>query len=79
MSINTIQNGWSDTRAKIKSKWNKFSESELDSFRDNLDKVPMQIQKTYGSSKEQSEKELSDFKISLHHASTSEKESAMAV
>ncbi len=56
---------WADTKAKIKAKWSKFSDTELDGFKDNLDKLSTQIQKTYGIAKEQAEKDYKDFKKSL--------------
>jgi uncharacterized protein YjbJ (UPF0337 family) len=72
MNTQTLQNNWSDVKAKIKARWSKFNDSEIDGFKDNFDKMSAQIQKTYGISKEQAEKEFADFKQSL----TSIKDSA---
>ena len=73
MDIQTVQNSWSDIKAKIASKWSKFSDAELESFRNNLDKVSAQIQKTYGMAKDQAEKEYNDFKSSLQSVNDSTK------
>ena len=75
MNTNTVHNNWSDIKAKIKTKWSKFSENELESFKGNLDKVSAQIQKTYGVAKEQAEKEFGEFKKTLQSMKTPEKTS----
>jgi len=59
------QNNWSEIKAQIKTKWNKFTDTELDGFKDNLDKVSEQIQKTYGVAKDLAEKEFNEFKKNL--------------
>ena len=65
MNTQTPQTNWSDVKSKIKTRWSKFNDSELDGFKDHLDTVSGQIQKTYGISKEQAEKEFSEFKKTL--------------
>lgn len=62
---NSTQTNWQDTKAKIKSKWSKFSDTEIEGFKDNMEKVCAQIQKTYGTGKDQAEKEYKEFKTSM--------------
>src|SRR4051812_34209343 len=73
MNTQAIQSGWSDLRTKIKTKWSKFSDSDIEGFKDNLDKVSGQIQKTYGIAKELAEREFNDFKATLSSTKTSDK------
>jgi uncharacterized protein YjbJ (UPF0337 family) len=75
----TLQNNWSDVKAKIKTRWSKFNDTEIDGFKDNLDKLSAQIQKTYGVAKEQAEKELGEFKHSLGSIKDSAKASLASV
>ena len=70
MNTQNLQNNWSDIKAQIKTKWSKFNDNELDSFKDNLERLSGQIQKTYGVAKEQAEKEFNDFKKSMRTEAT---------
>jgi hypothetical protein len=63
---NTTQ--WNDIRSKIKSKWDKFSDSELDSFKDNLDALPTQLQKKYSFDADRSNREFKEFQSSLNQS-----------
>ena len=56
---------WADTKAKIKNKWSMLSDSQLEGLENNFDRLPEQIQQTYGYSKQQADKEFSDFKMGL--------------
>jgi uncharacterized protein YjbJ (UPF0337 family) len=70
MDTKTVQSNWSDLKAQIKARWGKFNDIEVEGFKDNLDRVAAQVQKTYGVAKDQAEKELADFKASLKTAAT---------
>ena len=68
-----VQNNWPNVKIKIKAKWGKLSDQEIESFKDNLDKVSAQIQRTYGITKDQAEKQFSDFKLTLQSMAASAK------
>ena len=71
MTAAIVQNNWPNVKTKIKAKWSKFSDQEVESFKDNLDKISAQIQKTYGITKDQAEKQFSDFKVTLQSMAAS--------
>ena len=52
---------WSEMKAKIKNKWSRFNDQELETFRDHLDLISAQVQKSFGVSKDQAEREFRDF------------------
>jgi uncharacterized protein YjbJ (UPF0337 family) len=56
---------WTDLKGKIKVKWSKFNDTEVDALRDKMHLVSEQIQKTYGYTKDKAEQEYKDFKKSL--------------
>lgn len=66
------RSGWADTKAKIKSKWNRLSDSQLDGLESDFDRLPEQIRKTYGYSQQQADREFSEFKMSLESGSGSQ-------
>ncbi len=65
MNTKIDHNSWSDMKAKIKTRWSRLSDYELETFKDNLDRVSAQVQKTYGIDREQAEREFNDFKLAL--------------
>ena len=64
-TTNKNEGNWSDVKGKIKTKWSKFTDSDIDSFEGHMDEVVGKVQKTYGYSKEQAEREFAEFKKSL--------------
>jgi uncharacterized protein YjbJ (UPF0337 family) len=56
---------WIELKAKIKTRWNKFSDQDLESVKDKMDAISGQVQKVYGMSKEQADREFQEFKTSL--------------
>ena len=60
-----IQGRWSEIRNIIQTKWGKFSSSELESFRNNLDGVVSRLEKVYGHTRGRAEREYHEFRQSL--------------
>lgn len=60
-----IQNDWTDLKLKIKNKWNKLTDEEIEICKDNLESISSKIQLVYGYAKEKAEKEYEDFKSSI--------------
>lgn len=56
---------WTEIKGKIKSKWSKFGEAELESFKGNMDLISEKMQKSYGFTKDKAEQEYQDFKKTL--------------
>lgn len=52
---------WSSVKQKIKTKFGKFSETELEGFNGHLDQLPAKVQKMYGYDKEKAERECKEF------------------
>lgn len=65
MDTNTSQSNWNEVKSKIKSKWSKFSDNEIDSLKGNLEALSDKIQKVYGYAKDRAEREYNEFKTSL--------------
>lgn len=65
MNNQPTQQSWPEIKAKISAKWSKFSDTQLEGFKNNLGKVTHQIQQTYGIPKEQAEKEYTEFSKSI--------------
>ena len=68
MNTKNTQSNWSDTKAKIQAKWSKFSDAQLEPFKENLDQLVLSVQKLYGITKEKAETEFKEFTASLYSA-----------
>lgn len=56
---------WSDTKAKIKMKWNKLSDKDVEDFKKGLGQIPARLQSVYGYSKDVADREFKEFQQSL--------------
>jgi uncharacterized protein YjbJ (UPF0337 family) len=56
---------WKDLKGKIKSKFGKLSDSELDSLQGHMDQLQSKVQKVYGYDKEKAERECKRFNDSV--------------
>ncbi len=65
MTTDTAQNEWNELKGKIKSKWTKFTDIDVDKFRGNMHLVALRVQSVYGLTKDKAEQEYSDFKKML--------------
>lgn len=57
--------GWTDLKGKIKSKWSKLADADVDSFKGNLHLITDKVQAAYGYTKDMAQQEYNDFKKSL--------------
>lgn len=58
---NAIENNWSDYRSKVKQKWNRLSEDDLEASEGNREHLAASLQKAYGTPREQIDRDLNDF------------------
>jgi len=65
MSTENATPNWTELKGKIKARWGKFADADVDGFRDNMHLITETIQKKYGYAKDKAEQEYKDFKMSL--------------
>jgi uncharacterized protein YjbJ (UPF0337 family) len=65
MSTETAQKEWTELKGKIKTKWDKLVETDLEKFRGNMHLVAARVQNLYGITKDKAEQEYKDFQTSL--------------
>ncbi len=56
---------------KIRSKWSKLTEQDVESLHGNLNILPDKIQQVYGKPKDVAEKEVAEFRQTLSGGSSS--------
>ncbi len=60
-----LQGNWNEIKGKIKSKWGKLADDDIETLKGNLDQITGKIQQAYGYAKEKAETEYHDFKQSI--------------
>lgn len=61
MNETIFKGKWNQLKGKIKEKWGKLTDSEIDQIKGKKDQLIGKIQEKYGYSKEKAEKELAAF------------------
>lgn len=60
-----IEKNWTELKGKIKSKWSKFNDEEVESVKSDLSQLSGKIQKAYGIAKDQAEHQYDEFRKSV--------------
>ena len=61
-----LQGNWNEVRGKLKQKWSKLSDYDLKQIEDNQQVIFSILQKQYGFSRDEADREVKKFKESLH-------------
>ena len=61
MDWNRVEGNWKQVKGKVKEKWGKLTDDQLDVIAGKREQLIGAIQESYGVAKDQAEKELSDW------------------
>ncbi len=61
MNENTLQGEWKVIRGKIRERWGKLTDDDLDVIAGRRDQLAGLLQKHYGSAKEDIERQIREF------------------
>ena len=64
MNNSSMDGNWNMLKGKISQQWAKLTDSDLDSFKGNMEEAVGRIQKAYGYTKDQAREEYDKFKHS---------------
>ena len=68
MNWDQVQGNWKQFAGKVREKWGKLTDNDVQVVAGKRDQLAGILQKKYGYSKEQAEKELNEFSKSLDKA-----------
>lgn len=71
-SNESTEKNWDQIKTKIKSKWGKFNDNELEGFKSDMSQLSGKIQKVYGVAKDQADKQYDEFKTSIQSLLTTQ-------
>jgi len=72
MNWDTIEGKWKQAAGKIKEKWGKLTDDDLDVINGRRDQLVGKVQERYGLAKEAAEKQVDEFVRSYRDASDEE-------
>jgi uncharacterized protein YjbJ (UPF0337 family) len=61
MNWDIIEGNWTKFKGKVKAQWGKLTDDRLDVIGGKRDQLKGEIQKTYGITKDEAEKQIKDF------------------
>ena len=61
MNWSTIESGWNDYKANAKQQWSKLSDEQIDNIHGKRDDLSSQVQQAYAVSKEDAERQISEW------------------
>ena len=61
MNWDTIEGNWKQFKGKVRSKWGKLTDDQLDVVAGKRDQLSGKIQETYGVSKDEAEEQIRQF------------------
>jgi len=70
MNRDTMQGNWKQIKGKLKEKWGKFTDDELDQLEGRRDQIIGKLQEKYGYTRERAEQEYRDWESSTYAGST---------
>lgn len=65
MNWDRIEGNWKQLKGKVKEKWGKLTDSDLDTIAGKRDQLAGKIQESYGVGKDEAEKQLKDWESRL--------------
>ena len=70
MNTDWMEGNWNIAKGKVKEKWGKLTDDDLDVIRGKRDQLIGAIQKRYGYARDQAEREADEFERELEHEPT---------
>ena len=66
MNWDQVEGKWDNFKGKVREKWGKLTDDDLDVVRGKRDQLLGRLKERYGMEKEAAEKEVDNFLKSLH-------------
>lgn len=61
MNRDIIQGNWRELKGKVKAQWGKLTDDQIDQINGNAEVLSGHLQKTYGLSRDEAEKNIDDW------------------
>ncbi|MCB9849886.1 MAG: CsbD family protein [Phycisphaerales bacterium] len=61
MNWDTVQGNWHRLKGKVKERWGRLTDDEIDRIEGQFEQLAGKIQERYGKKREEAEKEIREF------------------
>lgn len=61
MNWDQIAGNWTELKGKVRQKWGRLTDDDLDVIKGRRDELAGRIQRIYGKTKEEADREIEDF------------------
>lgn len=65
MNSKTTESNWAELKTKIRARWGRINEDEVDAIRSDLRRLMEKLQEAYGISEERAKQQYEEFRASL--------------
>ena len=72
MDTQLMEKNWAEIKAKIKSKWSKLNDSDVDGLKADLNQLAGKIESVYGIARNHADRQFDEFKKSVQSLISSE-------
>ena len=66
MNSDIIEGNWTKAKGKVKQQWGKLTDDQLDVIDGKREQLKGEIQRAYGISRDEAEKQIADFERRHH-------------
>ncbi len=66
MNWDQVKGNWTEFKGKVKQQWGELTDDDLDRMAGQRDQLVGQIQKRYGTTREEAERRVTEWEGSLH-------------
>ena len=70
MNWDRVEGNWVQFKGKVREKWGKLTNDDLDMIKGRQDQLSGKIQERYGIARDQAEREINDFLDSMKDTDT---------
>ena len=70
MNWDQIEGNWTQLKGKVRERWGKFTDNDLEMIKGRRERFLGELQKRYGLAREEAEKEIKEFLDSLEEQGT---------
>lgn len=61
MNTDTLRGNWNQLKGRVKERWGRITDDEVDSIQGRFEQLAGKIQEKYGRSREEAEREIEEF------------------
>ena len=66
VNTHSVETNWTELKGKIKTKWGKLNDMEIEGVKKDLTQLAGKVEKAYGTTRDDAVKQYQEFSKSVH-------------